>query len=124
MSTAGYPVHTGPARLTDCWHRLVKYCPECGRHTAVASLTDAQGILIRYPTIGWGGADMMPFDGAPDNISWTTRWRPHGAGLDDLTLLTSVRHSSRSIGGQHGHYFVTQGWCTPDGRLPPELEHA
>ena len=124
MSTFGYPVHAGPVPLVDCWHRLVRYCASCGSYAIVDSLSDAQGILIRYPAIGWGGADMMPFDGAPDNIRWTTRWRPHGTGVADLTLLASVRHSGRSIGGQHGHYFVTQGWCTLDGNLPPELEGA
>lgn len=126
--TMSRPIYASPVRLTDLeMCRLVRFCdrPQCaGCCHRVDDFALAEGILIRYPGLGWGGADVLPFDGAPDSIVWTTRWRPHGTGLDDLTLLPSPRHSSRSIMGQTGHFFITQGYATPDGKLPPELESA
>lgn len=125
---AGRPRYASPVRLVDLdriW--LVRFCdrPECRwclQRLAPGEFSRAQGIALRYPALGWGGLDVLPFDGAPDSMGWTTRWRPHGSGLEDLTLLASPRHSSRSIQGRYGHYFVTQGYATPDGKLPPELE--
>ena len=123
----GY-LYDGPVRLVDLdllW--MVRFCPrpECSDcRQRVGDFAEAQGIVLRYPAWGRGACDVIPFDGAPDSIVWTTRWRPHGTGLNDLTLLTSPRHSSRSIQGLYGHYFITEGWATPDGRLPPYLEHA